>query len=144
MSTDILTAFLARLSALALTPSLPVMWPGIPKSAPSSGTWLEARYFPNEGGDLTWGNDAQMDTIGFFQVSVYYRPGTSTGQNSQVDASEVADLVIAHFPKGLPIGPVRVRKSAWQSPAIDLEGKSFLPVTIPYRSIIAVPGYTGA
>ena len=136
MSTAILTALVTRLSTLVLSPVLPVMWPGIPHKPPSSGMWLEARYFPNEPGDLTWDNDGMQDTIGFFQVSVYYRPG----QDSLIAASEVADLIVEYFPKGLPLGRVRVRKGAWQSPAIDLQGKSFIPITIPYRGILATSG----
>lgn len=143
MSTaDILEAFATRLKALVLSPVLPIAWPGIPKTPPSTGMWLEARFFPNEPMDLTWGYESQQDTIGFFQVVVYFRPGVNTGQSSQVDASGVADEVIAHFPKGLVVDMVRVRKVSWQSPAIDLEGKSFIPVTIPYRGIIAITGYS--
>lgn len=141
MSTDILKAFLARLDVLGITLDLPIAWPGLPKEPPSTGMWLETRFFPNEPGDLTWDNTAQTDAIGFFQIMVCYRPGTNTGQTSQIAASEVADQIIAYFPKGLPLYVVRVRKTPWQSPAIDMEGKSFIPITISYRGIVSVPGY---
>lgn len=143
-TTDTLTAFTTRLDALVLSPPLPVAWPGIPFEPPATGMWLEARHFPGEPVDLIWDNDTQQNSMGFFQVSVFWRPGTNTGQNSQLAASEIADLVIAHFPKGLNIDAMKVRKGPWQSTAVNLPGKSFIPVTIPYRGLEAVPGYSGA
>lgn len=135
-TTDILEAFAIRLKALTLSPELPVAWPGLPKKPPSAGMWLETRFFPNEPGDLTWGDTAQTEITGFFQIFVYYRPGVNTGQNSLVDVLGVVDEILVHFPKGLPIDDANVRKGPWQGPAVDLEGKSFVPVTIPYRGII--------
>ena len=137
-ATDILSDFMERLDALVLSPVLPVIWAGMKETPPSTGMWLEVRYFPNEPKDLTVDNDSQQDTLGFFQVAVFYRP--TKGQNLQIAASEVADLIIAHFPKGFEMNEVRVRKGPWQSPAVDLEGMSFIPVTIPYRGIIGVTG----
>ena len=138
-TTDILTAFATQLDTLALTPDLPVIWPGIQGEPPSSGMWLEARFFPNEPDDLTWGNNSQQDTLGFFQVSVFYRPG----QHSQIAASEIADTIIDLFPKGFTVDACRVRKTPWQASAVDLSDKSFIPITIPYRGIVSISGYSG-
>jgi len=134
-TTDILSAFTTRLNTLAFSPELPIAWPGINFDPPSTGMWLEARFFPNEPGDLTWDVDGCLDTRGFCQVLVCYRPGTS-----QISASEIADAIIVHFPKSTTLDAVRVRKSPWQSPAVDTEGRSFIPVTVPYRGILLVAG----
>lgn len=135
-TTSILNALATRLDTLG---SLPVAWPGVPMTPPSSGMWLEVRYFPNEPRDLTWGNTSQQETIGFFQVSVYWRPS----ENDLIDASTVADSVIALFAKGTAIDAVRVRKTPWQSPSIDADGKSFIPVIIPYQGVVEVAGFSG-
>lgn len=130
VTTEILSACLAKLAAFDSSPAIPVAWPGIEFDSPSEGTWLEARLFPNEPRDLAWGDDSCHDMFGFFQINVYYRPGVG-----QVSPSQIADDLIAFFPKGLVLGPVRVRKRAWQSPAVTDEDKLFIPVTIPWRGI---------
>jgi len=128
-TTDILTACLGRLNTLTDAP--PIAWPGINFEPPSSGLWLEPVFFPNEPADLAWEDESCHEAIGFFQVGVYYRPG-----GGQVEPSQMADAIIAHFPKGLEIGPVRVRKRAWQSPAVTDDGsRLYIPVTIPWRGI---------
>lgn len=139
--TGILVAFLSKVEELAASLGLPVMWPGVHADTPSADMWLEPSYFPNEHRDLIWDYDSRLLVFGFFQVSVYYRPGVSEGQDNLVEASRVTDQVIAHFPKGLNVDIVRVNKKPWQSSAIDLPGKSFIPVTISYRAIIKVTGY---
>lgn len=130
-TTSILSAFLEQVSTLATSLSLPVAWPGLPKVPPSSGMWLEVKHFPNEPIDIGW--KPVSHPVGFFQVSVCFRPGTNTGQNSLIAASTVADQVISAFPAETEIDETTVRKQPWQSPAIDLKDKSFIPVTIPYR-----------
>jgi len=140
-TTDIASDLLARLATLTLSPPLPVAWPGVHKTPPSNGMWLESRFIPGEGGDLVWGNATQKNTRGSLLVRVYYRPGTNTGQSSQVAASEIADAVIDLFPKGMGIGAVRINKAAWQGPAVDLEGKSYIPVIVPYLGIVSVAAF---
>lgn len=137
-TTAILGSFLNRLDSFS---ELPIAWPGMPKTPPSTGMWLEALFFPNEGRDLAWDNDSQQDTLGFFQLSVYYRPGKGANQVSQIAAMEIADAIIYYFPKGFPVGDVKVRKEPWQGPAVNLKGKSFIPITIPYRGIVSTGGY---
>lgn len=131
VATEILEACLARLADFAdQSPPVLVAWPGIEFNPPSTGRWLEARLFPNEPRDLAWDDNSCHDMFGFFQVNVYYRPGTG-----QVTPSQLADDIIAYFPKGLVLGPVRVEKRGWQSPAVTDEDKLFIPVTIRWRGI---------
>ena len=58
-------------------------------------------------------------------------------------ASRVSDTIIAGFEKGLEVGEARIKKTPWTSPSIDFEGKSYLPIVIPYMGIVPVTGYDG-
>ena len=132
MSTDILTAFLTRLESFNWTPALPVMWPGVKGDPPNTGQWLEASLFPGEPTNLAWNADSASEFIGFAQIMVGYRPGTG-----EVLPSQIADAIIAHFPKSLELGGVRIRKAPYRSPSFVEDGnKLFIPVTIPYRGIV--------
>lgn len=131
MTTVILEAFIERLEDLVLSPVLPIAWPGIKLNPPATGMWLEALYFPSETENVTWGADGCYNAKGFFQVSVFYRPGVG-----QIKPSAVADLIIAHFPKGSSIAGVGVNKKPWQSPAVTLSDKLYIPVTIPFSGLI--------
>lgn len=130
VTTEIFNACLARLATFDYSPSLPILWPGIDGDPPSTGIWLDVKLFPNEPRDLAWDNDSCHETFGFFQIRVYYRPGVG-----QIEPSEIADSLIDYFPKGFELGPVRVRKRGWQSPAVDDDDKLYIPVTIQWRGI---------
>lgn len=138
-STTILKAMLANLGSIVLTPALPIAWPGIPMEPPSSGMWLEARFFPNETRDLVWNNHARVQVKGYLQVSVYWR----STEGSLLAASRVADEIVDGFPKGLEVGPARIKKTPWTSSALYLEDKNLIPVIIPYMGIVPVSGYDG-
>lgn len=129
-ATDILEACLARMETLGISPALPIAWPGIVFTPPGTGMWLEAKLFPNEPRDLAWDADGCALQRGFLQVMVGYRPG-----GGQVNASQVADAVIAHFPKATELGPVRVSKRPYQTPPLTEADKLYIAVTIPYSGI---------
>lgn len=132
-TTGIMTAFMAKLDIFG---ALPIAWPGRHTSPPSTGMWLEVKFFPNEPQNLSWDNDSQQLLKGYFQIGVFYRPGINIGQVSSVTASELADSLINHFPKGLRLlRNIRIFKTAWQRSAFDMEGKSVIPITIPYLGI---------
>lgn len=132
MSTAILTACIQRLDELGISPALPIAWPGVNFNPPDEGMWLEAKLFPNEPTDPVWNADGCYNARGFFQVLVFYRPGVG-----QVQPSEIADLIIAHFPKASYLGPVRVLKTPWQSPSVTDGDKLFIPITIPYSGLVS-------
>ena len=125
-STQRLTSFCDDLRDLTLT--APVFFPGVEYTPPSSGMWLLVRHFPNENEDLAWDDEAPYLVRGFFQVEVNYRHN----YKGIWPASELADTIIAAFPKGAPIADVSVEKAPWQSPEIVEDGRNFIPVTIPY------------
>ena len=132
-TTDILSACLARLALFVASPGYPVAWPGVHLDPPNTGYWLEPRFFPNEPTNYGWDDAACINAVGFFQVLVMYRPG-----GGQINASDIADDVIDYFAKGQVLGPVRVYKKPHQSPAVMLDDKSYIPVTIQYRGLISI------
>jgi len=130
-TTEIMEAAFEKLVAFTYAPQPEILWPGIQEEPPQAGLWLQPGFFPNEPEDIAWDNDSCVDTRGFFQVLIYFRPG-----QGQIDPSELADSLIAFFPKGLALGPVRVRKRPWQSPMITQDAsKLYIPVTIPYKGL---------
>ena len=130
-TTEILEALFEKLESFVYSPQPDVLWPGKQEDPPEAGMWLQPGLFPNETGDIAWDNDACVDTRGFAQILVYFRP-----DQGQPDPSKLADALIAFFPKGSDLGPVRVRKRPWQSPMITQDAsKLYIPVTISYKGL---------
>lgn len=130
-TTDILEAALQKLQAFSYSPLPEIMWPGIQETPPEEGMWLEARLFPGDPTDIAWDNDACVDTRGWFQISVYFRPG-----QGQIEPSELADALIAYFPKGSVLGTVRIKQRPYQKPMIAEDAsKCFIDVIVPYMGL---------
>lgn len=131
-TTEILEAFNEALQAAAL--GVPVGWSGVdfkpPQQGQQQGLWLEAQLFPNEPQDplLAAG---PIVARGFYQVLVGGRPNFG-----EIRMSELADRVIAAFPKASQVGPVYVSKTPWRSPLIREGAQLLIPVTIPYRALV--------
>lgn len=125
---DILTGALNHMAAF--TTSLPIAWPGVNFTPPSEGMWFEVRHFPNTPNNLVMDNAGDQEFLGFLQVSVFDRPGAGI-----VKATEQAEGIIAHFPKGTALGPVMVRVRPYLSPPIPEDNSIQIPVTVPYKGI---------
>lgn len=68
--------------------------------------------------------------IGVFQVSIYIEKG-----KGQVEASRVAELILANFARNLNLTDVRIDKRGSIAPAF-YDGKyQVTPVSIPYQHI---------
>jgi hypothetical protein len=129
-TTEIVQAAFTRLKAFEYEPQPEILWPGKQEKPPESGMWLEPMMFPNRPRDETW-DEGCLDTRGFFQILVYFRPG-----QGQIEPSELADALIAHFPKNLLLATVRVRQRPWQSPVVTEDSsKLHIPVTIPWMGL---------
>ena len=125
----ILEAFLTHMDTMSN--GAPIAWPGVNFTPPDSGFWMEARHFPNETENQSWEATSKNAYMGFCQVSVNTRPGSGI-----IALSGLAEDVIDHFPKGLELAGVRVRKRPHQSPPIEEGERIFIPVTIHYLGII--------
>lgn len=121
-------AFATMVGAFAATRSLPVAYPGVPFTPPTSGEWLEVRWFPNEPVEYGTANDGPRLHRGFGQVSVCYRPGRGIAPGEALAAD-----VIEAFGKGTDIGPVRVYKQPWQTGPLVQDERISHPVTIPWE-----------
>ena len=140
MTYPIFDAAMRRLSLFDYSPAVPVIYPnqkeGRPPdpdpSMPGGGMWIEAAFFPNEPGDEAWSDDGCVETRGFFRLMVGYRPGSY-----EKDPGELADALVDWFPKGLDLGPVRVRKRPTRGAAFSEDGGSrlFVPVTVYYLGL---------
>jgi len=130
-TTTILRAAFDLLIDFEYDPAPEILWPAHQNEPPDTGIWLEPNLFPAETIDIAWDNDSCVDTRGFFQVLIYFRP-----QQGQIEPCELADALIAYFAKGTAIGPVRVLKRPWQSPiVVEDASKLFIPVTIVYEGL---------
>ena len=131
-TTEIIECAFELLETFVYQPQPAILYPGVePSDPPQTGMWLQPSVFPNEPEDMSWDNDACIDTRGFFQILVYFRPGQGV-----IAPSELADALINFFPKGSELGPVRIRKRPWQSPAVTEDAsKLFIPVTVPYKGL---------
>jgi hypothetical protein len=130
-TTEIIEAAFEKLETFVYSPQPEILYPGIKTKPPQAGMWLQPKVFPNEPGDIAWDNDACVDTRGWFQILVYFRPGQGI-----IDPSTLADALIDFFPKGSTLGTVRVRKRPWQDPYITQDSsKLYIPVTVPYKGL---------
>lgn len=123
---DILDATFARMASYST--SAPIFYPDRPDSdPPSTGRWIDFDIFPNEPDDPHWASDTQV-YLGFLQASVYFRPGGG----EFFAAYDEVEGIQAHFPKGLQLGPVKVRKRPYPRPLVTDDAALFIPVTIEY------------
>ena len=128
MTTSIFKAFVKAVDSFAqsYSPDIPVMWPNKGDDPPDTGMWLEARFFPNRPFDNTWAETCGT-AKGFCQLIAATRKG-----QGEVDVSELADDIVAAFPKGKDIGGARVSEQPTRAPAINDDSRFYIPVTIYY------------
>lgn len=128
-TTAIYDEFAIRLGALADGLGLPVSYPGLHFTPPDDGLWLELLVFWN--GNIPYGLANSGPTIdqGFFRVMVGYRHGAGL-----MPAQQLAELVIAAFPKGSTFARARVEQTPALSGPIQMDDKLFVPVTIRWRA----------
>lgn len=131
MSDDVIyNDFALKVLAFAaeFSPGMRAGFPGVNFTPPSTGSWLEVRWFPNETQNYGLANDAPALMQGFGQVSVCYRPGGGI-----VAGLALAKLVIDAFPKGTIFEDVRVYRKPWVSSVLEQPQMVMHPVSIPWR-----------
>lgn len=135
MSDDaIFNAFAERATAFAaqFSPTMPVAYPGIGFAPPTSGVWLELKWFPNETLNYGMENDAPSLKQGFGQVSVCYRPGGGI-----MSGLALVEQVIVYFGKGTIFDGVRVYRKPWASSVLEEPERISHPVTVMWRGFDA-------
>jgi len=132
---NIWLALITRLQALVFTPALAIAGPNVP--FPAAGQtkpkdYLEVTFLPNRTITRTVGPGRQQHR-GIMQVTVHYSSGTGI-----INPLQIADKIIAHFPKDLVLFQSDIRVKIWRKPyATPLppqDGSLMVPVTIEYES----------
>lgn len=105
----------------------PIAWPGINFTPPTSGYWLVVSHLPNRGIDDRIANDGHVSPQGIYQVTVNSRP------TSEINLREVAESVMAVFPKGTVIdSPIRVTRHPYTTSVQYVDDRMELAVTVEY------------
>lgn len=123
-------ALIKHLADLTLSPALPVSWPNVPFTPPTSGKYLHAHHLrgPTDAVGISAWNAHQ----GIFQVDVVH-PATG----GLIPPTNIADAVAAHFARGtrLANGEIEVRIDQPPQIAAPVTDAPYIrtPVSISYR-----------
>ena len=134
--TRVFEALLARLATLVLAPALPVAWPGVAFTPPTSGSgYLRPTWLPAETSVFGVGDDDAEVYRGVLQVDVFWPEG-----RGYVEPLERAGAVAEHFTKGTKMDRQGVRVRVENSPSVeqplDEPGWTHVPVTVPYAAYV--------
>ncbi|MFB9112092.1 phage tail terminator-like protein [Xanthomonas arboricola pv. corylina] len=126
--TAIYDAFAGLVGAFAASIGLPCSYPGIGFTPPTSGSWLELQWFPNQTQNYGMEDDGPSLMQGFGQLAACYRPGAGIMVGTQL-----TDQIIAAFGKGTTFAGMRVYRKPWTSTIIQDPERHMHPVTIMWR-----------
>lgn len=126
--TAIYDAFAGLVGAFAASIGLPCSYPGISFTPPTSGSWLELQWFPNQTQNYGMEDDGPSLMQGFGQLAACYRPGAGIMVGTQL-----TDQIIAAFAKGTTFAGMRVYRKPWTSTIIQDPDRDMHPVTIMWR-----------
>ena len=125
---QIQTALFDILASSAL--GLPIAWPGMNFTPPSSGQWLEVSLFPNEPTENGISDISSVMPRGNFQVAVADRPGAGV-----VTMTKTANDVQALYARGtVLVDPVRIQRMPYQMQMVKMDDRMMIPVTMPYSA----------
>ena len=131
IETSIWLALKARLETLVLSPVLPVAWPNLSFTKPTTG-YLRVTHVPNMNRRLFIGSSDPHQRPGLLQIDVFGKKN----ENITV-AVEVAGKVAAHFSTDIKMtyGGVTVRVTAAPtvSQPMDDDTHVLVPVTVLYE-----------
>jgi Bacteriophage related domain of unknown function len=130
--TQIIQCLFAELTALALTPSLPIALPGANFTPPADDKWLRANDLPAVTQPFAITPGGARDYSGSIQVDVIWPLGSGV-----TAAKEIAGAIIEHFEPTKPIFgdglKIKIVRSSVGT-KVDDGARFFLPVTIQYRA----------
>lgn len=130
---QIAAALMARLASLTLSPALPVAYPDVAFTKPTSGMWLETALFPAPTEAITVAHDGINSHTGFLQVTV-----VSPQNQGAVKVQEVVAKIIQHFKRGAKMADgattVQIVQPPYASPTFKDEPYTRTPVTVRYQA----------
>jgi hypothetical protein len=119
----------------ALTPALPIAYPGVnfpPNGGTKPDSYLQATFVPNRTITRTVGSGHQQH-IGILQISVWWKAGA--GITKPLD---VADRIIKHFAKGTVLQgqgiKVKIGRKPYVASPLQDVGYVQVPVSVEYVS----------
>lgn len=128
----IFAALSDRLSALTISPAMPIAWPNVAFPAPNQSTptaYLRVDFLPNRNIPYPMGDDPEPHQ-GIFQVSVFRAKG-----EGMTKSLNVAGAIIDHF-KNQKISVedmiIKISSEPWAANPIQEDTRVQVPVTIPY------------
>ena len=129
LTTDIYDAFAELAGEFAADKVLPIAYPGISFTPPASGMWLELRPFWNDGENYGLADDGPTSEQGFFRLMACSRVGAGIN-----DVQDLAEDIVAAFPKGTMLAKARVERMPTMSGPIQDDDRTTIPVTIRWRA----------
>lgn len=133
----IVNVILSHLEELTFSPDdIDKVGPNVSYDPAFSDPYIQSQLLPNTTGRPFLGLESSDEFLGLLQVTVVYKAARGI-----IDPTELAGLVIGHFPKGTslrsedPPLTVRItgRGSIAPNPIQDAD-RFRLPVTIPYQA----------
>jgi hypothetical protein len=128
----IMEALFGRLAALVLTPVLPIAWPNLTLTPPTTGKFLRVQFIPNIANRVFIGSDEPHQLMGLFQVSVCWPLNAGEGA-----PRDIAGTVAGQFPADLRLDvgglSVRVTKRPDVDDLLIEDSRVQIPVTIEWE-----------
>lgn len=121
---SIFDALLARCGTVP--GSYATSYPNQSFTPPADAPYLIAEVFPNRPKWEGLGTGDRLDQ-GLLQITV-----VSPKRTGIVPVAQIADEVVAHFPKGLRLSGVKVSGEPWAAQPIIEASEVRLPVTVPW------------
>lgn len=131
IQSQIEAALFSRVASMALSPAMPIAWPNVSYSPPTTG-YIRVTHVPNIARRLFLGSTDPHQRLGLLQVDAF----TPLNKGASA-ATEIAGKVAEHFPADLKMTSgtvtVRVTKAPDVSQAIADDAFWFVPVTVSYE-----------
>ncbi len=119
-------AVFAKIAAAGFT--VPISYPGVTFTPPSSGSWLEVALFKNQPRQPGVRGGSHVFPLGILQITAVTRNGAGV---VQLDA--LAEQIKSAFPRDTVLqDDVRVNLEPWDSEAITDNDRVMIPVSISY------------
>lgn len=127
---QIMEALFARVGSLAFVPALPIAWPNLNFTPPSSQKFLRVVFVPNIANRLFIGSADPHQHLGLLQISVHWPKN-----QGETDPRDIAGKVAAHFPADLRLAAlgIRITKKPDVADLIVEDARVQIPITIEWE-----------
>lgn len=132
--TKIHVALMARVQSLALSPVVPVAYPGV-SFAPPAGEYIRVTHMPNDPIRSRLSGAEVLDRFGILQLDLFT---PITADSYEINTIARAAQIVAHFPHDLTLTndgkSVQIVRSYVGRGRVDPDGVKWMtPVFVEYR-----------